>query len=218
MMIEPTSFFSGFLTAICSTAIAIYFFYRHYRKVVISADLDKLKDAAFYLIEALKDAKLSEEEKLTILNKLKDAITEETRVVRIDANEVKEVKPDEIISAIKALYPTVQIRAVSDGKYYTTTYGKWREIIANDFIERKKYLVSRYDCDDYSRSFVARIIENYGLNACGIVWGWMTKDAYHAWNFIYTSEGRLLWLEAQNDSLFVPSGEKYKYEARDVFM
>ncbi|MCD6147931.1 hypothetical protein J7J18_01000 [bacterium] len=88
-MIELTSFFSGFLTAICSTAIAIYFFYKHYRKVVISADLDKFKDAAFYLIEALKDAKLSEEEKLTILNKLKGAITEETRVVRIDADEIK---------------------------------------------------------------------------------------------------------------------------------
>jgi len=217
-MIEPSSFASGFFTAIGSFVVALYLFFKHYRKITLSINLDRLKETGYYLIESLKDAKLSNEEKLIILNKLRDAITEETRVVRINADEIKEVKPDEIISAIKSLYPNVQVRAVSDGKYYTTTYGKWREIIANDFIERKKYLVSRFDCDDFSRSFVARVIENYGLNACGIVWGWMTKDAYHAWNFIYTSEGRLLWLEAQNDSLFVPTGEKYKYEARDIFM
>ena len=217
-MIDPSSFLSSFAAAVVSFVIALYMFFKRYRKVTLSINLDKLKETGYYLIESLEDAKLSEEEKLTILNKLKDAITEETRVVRIDADEVKEVKPDEIISAIKALYPAVQIKAVSDGKYYTVSEAKWREIIANDFIERKKYLVSRYDCDDYTRSFVARIIENYGLNACGIVWGWMSKDAYHAWNFIYTSEGRLLWLEAQNDSLFVPSGEKYKYEAKDIFI
>ena len=166
----------------------------------------------------MKDTKLSEEEKLTILNKLRDAITEETRVVRINTDEIKEVKPNEIISAIKALYPHAQVRAVSDGKYYTVSERRWREIIENDFVERKKYLVTRYDCEDFSRSFVARVIENYQLNSVGVCWGWMTKDAYHAWNFIYTSEGRLLWYEAQNNGLFVPSGEKYKYEARDIFM
>jgi len=46
----------------------------------------------------------------------------------------------------------------------------------------------------------------------------MTKDAYHAWNFIYTVEGKLLWLEPQNNSLFLPSGKEFEYEAKDVFM
>jgi len=212
------SFATGFFTAIVSFVVALYLFFKHYRKIILSINLDKLKETGYYLIESLKDAKLSEEEKLAILNKLRDAITEETRVVRINADEIKEVKPDEIISAIKALYPHVQVRAVSDGKYYTVSEAKWREIIANDFIERKKYLLEKYDCEDYSRSFVARVIENYQLNSVGVCWGWMTEGAYHAWNFIFTSEGRLLWYEAQNDSLFVPSGEKYKYEARDIFM
>ena len=218
VMIEPSSFLSGFAAAIVSFVVALYLFFKRYRKVVLSINLDKLKETGYYLIESLKDAKLSEEEKLAILNKLRDAITEETRVVRINADEVKEVKPDEIISAIKTLYPAVQIKAVSDGKYYTVSEAKWREIVENDFVERKKYLVSRFDCEDYSRSFVARIIENYGLNACGIVWGWMTEGEYHAWNFIYTSEGRLLWFEAQSNELFVPSAEKYKYEAIYIFM
>ena len=217
-MIEPSSFASGFFTAISSFVVALYLFFKRYRKITLSINLDRLKETGYYLIESLKDAKLSNEEKLIILNKLKDAITEETRVVRINADEIKEVKPDEIISAIKALYPNVQIRAVSDGKYYTVSEAKWREIIKNDFVERKKYLATRYDCEDFSRSFVARVIENYQLNSVGVCWGWMTEEAYHAWNFIYTSEGRLLWYEAQNDSLFVPSGEKYKYEAQDVFM
>jgi len=217
-MIEPSSFLSGFAAAIGSFVVALYLFFKHYRKITLSINLDKLKETGYYLIEALKDAKLSEEEKLTILNKLRDAITEETRVVRINADEIKEVKPDEIISAIKALYPAAQVRAVSDGKYYTVSEERWKEIIENDFIDRKQYLATRYDCEDFSRSFVARVIENYQLNSVGVCWGWMTKDAYHAWNFVYTSEGRLLWLEAQNNSLFVPTGEKYKYEARDIFM
>jgi len=217
-MIEISSFFSGFFTAIGSGAVALYLFFKHYRKITLSINLDRLKETGYYLIESLKDAKLSEGEKLAILNKLRDAITEETRVVRINADEIKEVKPNEIINAIKALYPHAQVRAVSDGKYYTVSEAKWREIIANDFIERKKYLAERFDCDDFSRSFVARVIENYQLNSVGVCWGWMSEGAYHAWNFIYTSEGRLLWYEAQNNSLFVPSGEKYKYEARDIFM
>ena len=217
-MIEISSFFSGFFTAIGSGIVALYLFFKRYRRITLSINIDKLKETGYYLIVALKDAKLNEEEKLTILNKLKDVITEETRVVRINADEIKEIKPDEIISAIKALYPHVQVRAVSDGKYYTVSEAKWREIIKNDFVERKKYLATRFDCDDYSRSFVARIIENYGLNACGIVWGWMTEGAYHAWSFIYTSEGRVMWVEVQNDSLFVPTGEKFKYEAQDIFM
>jgi len=571
-MIEISSFFSGFFTAVGSGIATLYLLFRHYRKITFSINLDKLKETGYYLIEALEDMKLSDEERLTILNKLKDAITEEARIVKIGLDEIKEVKPDEIVNAIKALYPAVQVKAVSDGKYYTVSEKRWREIIKSDFIERKKYLAERYDCllpdtpvivlkngcpeiveiqdlsassrildydpennklrwtrvnwvaskysskdiitikrpegflqctedhkfyrakkwyrigelikhfkkanlttapvwevfksnnelidrelawayglfmaegsagigrtsttehsyqwkidcgnrdalergkvaledafgvpmrivlydsnkvgrivggitrktdiytlkargygnskklalifkelfytssnqkkvpsevllsnvkiakaflegyitgdgtrtsrmrkggregylaaiksragllglqilcknlgwansisydkrrdcplisiypdgiekvhkftnhlrargvwarqpfirenrgvigvydintethtfvastylvhncDDYSRSFVARVIENYGLNACGIVWGWMTEGAYHAWNFIYTSEGRLLWYEAQNDSLFVPTGEKYKYEARDIFM
>ena len=216
-MIEPTSFFSGFLTAICSTAIAIYFFYRHYRKVVISADLDKLKDAGFYLIDALKDAKLSEEEKLAILNKLRDAITEETRVVRINTDEIKEVKPNEIISAIKALYPHVQVKAVSDGKYYTVSRTKWQQIIRADFIERKKYLIERYDCEDFSRSFIARVIENYQLNSVGMVWGWMSERDYHAWCFVYTSEGCILWYEPQTDELFTPT-TKPSYTPAEIFL
>ena len=217
-MIEPSSFASGFFTAIGSFVVALYLFFKHYRKITLSINLDKLKETGYYLIETLKDTKLSEEEKLAILNKLRDAITEETRVVRINADEIKEVKPDEIISAIKALYPHVQVRAVSDGKYYTVSERRWKEIIKNDFVERKKYLAERFDCEDFSRSFVVRVIENYQLNSAGVCWGWMTKDAYHAWNFIYTSEGRLLWFEPQSNGLFVPSGEKYKYEARDIFM
>jgi len=217
-MIEPSSFASGFFTAIGSFVVALYLFFKHYRKITLSINLDKLKETGYYLIEALKDTKLSEGEKLAILNKLRDAITEEIRVVRINADEVKEVKPDEIISAIKALYPHVQIRAVSDGKYYTTTYGKWREIIANDFIERKKYLVTRYDCEDFSRSFVARVIENYQLNSVGVCWGWLSERDYHAWCFVYTSEKCILWHEPQTNSLFVPSGRERNYEPVEIFM
>ena len=217
-MIEVSSFFVGFLTAVGSGIVTLYLLFRHYRKITFSINLDKLKETGYYLIEALEDMKLSEEEKSTILYKLKDAITEEAKVVKIGLDEIKEVKPDEIINVIKTLYPEVQVKAVSDGKYYTVSEERWKEIIKNDFIEQKKYLIDRYDCDDYSRSFVARVIENYGLNACGIVWGWMTEGAYHAWNFIYTAEGKLLWFEPQSDRLFTPNSGEFEYEAKDIFM
>ena len=217
-MIDISSFFSGFFTAVGSGIVTLYLLFRHYRKVTFSMNLDKLKETGYYLIETLEDMKLSDEEKLTILNKLKDAITEEARVVKIGLDEIKEVKPDEIINAIKTLYPDVQVKAISDGKYYTVSEERWKEIIKNDFVEKKKYLAEQFDCDDFSRCFVARVTENYGLNACGIVWGWMTEGAYHAWNFIYTAEGKLLWFEPQNDCLFSPSDKEFEYRAKDIFM
>jgi len=215
-MIEISSFCLGLLTAISSGVVTLYVIFRRYRKITFSLNLDRLKESGYYLLEALEDMKLSEEEKLAILNKLRDAITEETRVVRINADEIKEVEPDEIITAIKSVYPTAQVKAISDSKYYTVSKRKWEEIIRNDFLEQKRYLTERFDCDDFSRCFVARVIENYGLNACGVVWGKMTKGAYHAWNFIYTAEGQLFWFEPQRESLFLPSGKEY--EAQDIFM
>ena len=142
----------------------------------------------------------------------------EARIVKIEEKEIKCVSAEEITKKINELYPDVKIKSVSDKHYYTVSESKWKEIIKSDFVNYKKYLSDRFDCDDFSRCLVSRVIENYHLNAIGIAWGWMKEGAYHAWNFIYTAENVILFVEPQNDYIWIPIPRKFDYEACEIFM
>ena len=216
-MVDITSFGTGAISAIIAIALVIFAYFRKYKTILLSIRLDKLDDAFALFLHAISDLKLTTEEKLAIAIKLHDAIDVEMNVVKIAQEEITTLKPDKIIHAIKIFYPDVSIKAVSDGEYFTIPESKWREIIKNDFVEKKKYLHEKFDCDDYARCFVSHVVEHYRLNSVGIVWGWFTKEGYHAWNFIFTAEEKLLWFEPQNDKLFEPSGEKFNYEAKEIF-
>ena len=205
--------FLAYLAGIVTVLLAFYFYFKSYKKIVLSINLDEIKDAILKILEAVKDAKLSFEEKKKIIKELKEIVDVETRVVRIEdliekksAEEVKKMLENAGLKNVKTYF--------SDGEYYTIPYASWMSIVKNDFLERKKWIKERFDCDSFSKSFVGRMNEHYQINGCGEVWG-MTPGGYHSWVILITPN-KLLFLETQTDEIF-EVGEK-GYQADTIFL
>lgn len=112
---------------------------------------------------------------------------------------------------VKSLLTTVGIDKIycSDEKYYVIDWEIMKEIIKYDWIDKKKYVKDRYDCDDFANSFKARMAEIYGINSVATAGGIMLyskntnqKLGYHRANLILTTEdnvSRAYIFEPMND-------------------
>lgn len=107
---------------------------------------------------------------------------------------------------------------VADREYYLPTLEEITNLIQKSFIEKYKYKLETFDCDDFALILHAWIRqEQYRENrkypwAFGECWGKFDKvDEFHAKNFTITHEGKLLLIEPQTDEV------KY-YETSDIFV
>ena len=97
----------------------------------------------------------------------------------------------------------------ADGTYYMTTIGDMRNLILNDWTNKKKYLKDRYDCDNYAESFKEHMSSIYGINSVGLAKHIRTtlsngqKIAHRACVFLATENNviKLYLLETQNDNI-----------------
>jgi len=85
----------------------------------------------------------------------------------------------------------------SDRQYYSIPLAKWKEIIDVDWTNHKKYIVDRFDCDNFAFYFASSMAMQFGLNTCGVAYGKM-GDEGHAFNVIYATDGIKI-LEPQTD-------------------
>jgi len=83
-----------------------------------------------------------------------------------------------------------------DGKYWIPGLEDCLKIIEWDFIDRKQYLIDRFDCDDFAAAFFAQVRTSYFVNNVALVIDWSSG---HAYNLIFTSEGKLILFEPQSD-------------------
>ena len=56
---------------------------------------------------------------------------------------------------------------LADRKYYLTDWETCLQLLKYDWVDKKKYLTDRYDCDNFSDSLAARMAEIYDLNNFG---------------------------------------------------
>ena len=84
--------------------------------------------------------------------------------------------------------------SLSDEKYYVVGLEDWKNIIAQDWIGEKKYMVDVFDCDDYGFGFSSYASYVFDLNTAGVAYGagynadtgaWVLN---HAFNLIITLE------------------------------
>jgi len=80
--------------------------------------------------------------------------------------EYQVISKAKMLDVLTKTFPNKQI-ILNDEKYYLTNINTWRKIIKFDWTAMKKYLVDRYDCDNYSDAFRAHASELYGLNSAG---------------------------------------------------
>lgn len=93
----------------------------------------------------------------------------------------------------------------ADRIHYFTDWETWRQLILYDWTDKKKYLVDKYDCDNFSSSFCSRMAEIYDLNTAGRLYcNVYDKDtgkkvAAHVAVLIVDKDNRVFLMESQND-------------------
>ena len=84
-----------------------------------------------------------------------------------------------------------------------------REIISESKVDRKTWVRERFDCDDFAHVLKAHFAEasykngqRRAAHCFGVVWG--SLPGPHAINWMVNSDGKLRFVEPQNDRVFVP--------------
>ena len=132
------------------------------------------------------------------------------------------VKPTEVTAVKKVNKQFVQDlisglgvdSMILDGKYYMANESNMLNVIAWDWTEKKKFILDRYDCDDFAFTFKANVNRYYDLNQVGVVVDWSSRHAYN----IILFPNRNIWLfEPQTDSFFfVSERKKFLYSLEDA--
>lgn len=101
----------------------------------------------------------------------------------------------------------VPSRSFSDSIYYAIDWETWKSIIEVDWTDKKKYLIDKWDCDNFAFAFAARMSEIYDLNTAGVVYGTLFDDVGkkiggHAFNVIVSHDEsgmHVHWYEPMKD-------------------
>ncbi len=97
-----------------------------------------------------------------------------------------------------------------DSQYWTVSLEDWKRIFDDVLSGLPKYLLDRFDCEDFAMIVMARILERYGLNTCGVAVG-KVPFGYHGYNlFVEWEEGqpKLHVLEPQTGEIDPQGYEK----------
>ena len=111
----------------------------------------------------------------------------------------------ELVQIVKDKTGTITYSA--DKIHYFTDWETWKQLIEYDWTDKKKYLADRYDCDNFSGSFSARMAEIYGLNTAGRLYCDVynkdtgVKIAAHVAILIVDKDKRVFLMESQTDNL-----------------
>lgn len=100
-----------------------------------------------------------------------------------------------------------------DYNFFFVCHVDWGKIFEDVLLNQPDYTKDRFDCEDFALLTVARILEKYKLNTCGIAIG-DSPHGYHGFN-IFLSEQGLFYLEPQ-DGMVYPVTEDSGYKAELV--
>jgi len=96
----------------------------------------------------------------------------------------------------------------ADKKYMVIDWEVMRDIIAFSWVDREKYLVDNFDCDDFALAFKSHLAEVYKVNSIALSKGVKVyipskdKEVYHRCNLILATDKGVLKayiFEAQSD-------------------
>jgi len=87
---------------------------------------------------------------------------------------------------------------IPDSELYFTNYDKIIDIIREDLVDTRTWILNKFDCNSFSGVFAALCKLKYYLHV-GNVWSWTSM---HAFNLIITDEKDLYILEPQTDQIW----------------
>ena len=164
------------------------------------------KDLGFALMKIglnLTKSHLSENSYWTLKSAIQDA-----EFIAKEKIEIKQIESSKLYQIVKKQMQTDTW--LWDGVIYYITLDEWKKIIRQDLIDRLKWILDKFDCDNFATIFTAFMSVFYGLNSAGLALGAVldknTKKVigYHAYNVIVaedSGEVKLFIYEPQNDTI-----------------
>ena len=99
----------------------------------------------------------------------------------------------------------------ADHDYYYVTIEEMKDIILHDWVDKKKYLSEKFDCDDFALVFKAHLAERFNINAVGLARSVKINDlktgkpkGFHRANIFFADDNgviKLYFLEPQTDKV-----------------
>lgn len=111
----------------------------------------------------------------------------------------------EITQAIVKYLPSVNLTHLDDW-YYLIPISQWKELIAVDWTDTKKWVIDKFDCDNFGNYFSANMAMFYEINSAGRVYGKFYRGTqnfvgYHYWNIIIDSNKDIWFFEPESDKM-----------------
>lgn len=106
-------------------------------------------------------------------------------------------KSNWVMDKVGRAIPKLDI-ALLDPEYRMASQTDFLNIVAWDWIDRKQYLKTWYDCENFAFSFKAMVDRRFHLNQVGVVIDWSSS---HAYNLVVFPTGNVMLFEPQTDSL-----------------
>ena len=94
-----------------------------------------------------------------------------------------------------------------DNKYWVCDKIEFQKVVDANTIDEKKYIVDKFDCDNFAFAFKAQVAMQYNLNNVGLV---IDHSGGHAYNVVVFSNSSAQLFEPQNDR-WVRQGESKLY-------
>ncbi len=112
---------------------------------------------------------------------------------------------DFVNQAIKQYNPTQPI-VHFDSHYYLISIEQWQEIIKADWIDTRKWLLDKRDCDNLANAFASNASMYYEINSAGRVYGKLFDINgkfinWHYWNVVILPDKRVYFIEPMNDGV-----------------
>ena len=102
------------------------------------------------------------------------------------------------------------LRIYLDNKYWVCSETDFNRVVAPDPTDEKRYAADRFDCDNFSFTFKARIGRQFGINAVGVV---IDSSSEHAYNLVVFLDGTAKIFEPQSDEWPDLGSDYYKFES-----
>ena len=131
----------------------------------------------------------------------------------VEKSNPRHMDSEQITTALRSLrgYREGKWQRINlDNKYWVCDKIEFQKVVDANTIDEKKYIVDKFDCDNFAFAFKAQVAMQYNLNNVGLV---IDHSGSHAYNVVIFSNSTAQLFEPQNDKWITPGESKsYTFE------
>ena len=132
----------------------------------------------------------------------------------VEKSNPRHMNSEQITTALRSLrgYREGKWQRINlDNKYWVCDKIEFQKVVDANTIDEKKYIVDKFDCDNFAFAFKAQVAMQYNLNNVGLV---IDHSGGHAYCVVVFSNSSAQLFEPQNDRWITP-GESKSYTFKE---